>query len=610
MCGIVGKYYFNMRDFMSEDLPKMMEAIFHRGPDSSGSFQDGRVALGFQRLSIIDTVLGHQPLYNETNDIVLLANGEIYNYKDLTVHLQSKGHSFKTKSDCEVIVHMYEESGPSFIEKLNGMFAFALYDKKKQLLLIARDRVGIKPMYFYNDERLIVFGSEIKGILASTEVQTREEEGILGEYLCFRYLANGRTFFAGINALDPGTYIAISQDGCKFVTYSSSSMIQQDYSDQELLDTLDEAICNSVDRQMMTDVPLGTQLSGGVDSSLVSALAAKGQPGLKTFTVGFHEVEYDETPFAKLLAATSGLEYHEVKIDNGLFSDVLPRTIWFHDEPLCHANSVQMYLLCKYAREHVKVMLTGEGADELFAGYPRYMIAKMGELYNHTNAELAKLVKAILGAIPVRKANKIADNLGLSDRDLVLWNAAFARREKVAWLLANENIDLSARYKLLGQSWDNNLSLFDNLLIYERKSYLQPILMRQDKMSMAASIESRVPLLDNEMLEVANLIPYRYKIRYATPKHIFKKVAVRHIPSKIVYKKKVGFGVPVDEWLRDREGLGRYLDMLLDMSSGVQIVSKSKLESIVDEHRKRITDHGDILWPMVNYVIWKDKFFR
>ena len=610
MCGIVGKYYFNMRDFISEDLSKMMEAIFHRGPDSSGSFQDGRVALGFQRLSIIDTVSGHQPLYNETNDIVLLANGEIYNYKDLTVHLQSKGHTFKTKSDCEVIVHMYEESGPSFIEKLNGMFAFALYDKKKQLLLIARDRVGIKPMYFYNNERLIVFGSEIKGILASTEVQTREEEGILGEYLCFRYLANGRTFFAGINALEPGTYIAISQDGCKFVTYSSSSMIRQDYSNRELLDTLDKAICNSVDRQMMTDVPLGTQLSGGVDSSLVSALAAKGQPGLKTFTVGFHEIEYDETPFAKLLAATSGLEYHEVKIDNGLFSDVLPLSIWFHDEPLCHANSVQMYLLCKYAREHVKVMLTGEGADELFAGYPRYMIAKMGELYNHTNAELAKVVKAVLGAIPVRKANKIADNLGLSDRDLVLWNAAFVRREKVAWLLANENIDLSARYKLLGKSWDNSLSLFDNLLIYERKSYLQPILMRQDKMSMAASIESRVPLLDNEMLEVANLIPYRYKIRYATPKHIFKKVAVRHIPSEIVYKKKVGFGVPVDEWLRDRDGLGRYLDMLLDMSSGVHIVSKSNLESIVDAHRKMKADHGDILWPMVNYVIWKDKFFR
>jgi asparagine synthase (glutamine-hydrolysing) len=609
MCGIVGKYYTDTKDFNSEDLSKMMGAIYHRGPDSSGSFQDGRVALGFQRLSIIDTASGHQPLYNETNDIVLLANGEIYNYKDLTAILQAKGHFFKTRSDCEVVVHLYEEYGTEFVEKLNGMFAFTLYDRRKQLLLIARDRVGIKPMYFYHDSKLFVFGSEIKGVLEANEVRTIEEENVLAEYLCFRYLANRRTFFSGIKSLDPGTYIELSPEGSKFVKYSSPVINYGDHDEKYYIEQIDASLSHSVNRQLMTDVPLGTQLSGGVDSSLVSALAAKMNPGLKTFTVGFHEAEYDETPFAKLLAAKSGLEYHEVKIDNVQFSDVLPQTIWFHDEPLCHANSVQMYLLCKYAREHVKVMLTGEGADELFAGYPRYMIVRMGELYNHTSAILAKPVKALLGAIPVRKANKIADNFGLSDRDLVLWNAAFAHREKVARLIANEEIDLSARYELLGKVWNNNLSLFDNLLMYERKSYLQPILMRQDKMSMAASIESRVPILDNEMLEVANCIPYRYKIRYASPKHIFKKVAVRHIPPKIVYKKKVGFGVPVDEWLRDRAGLGRYLDMLLDMSNDVQNVSKVNLESIVDEHRKRKINHGDILWPMVNYIIWKDKFF-
>ncbi|KAA0890509.1 asparagine synthase (glutamine-hydrolyzing) [Oryzomonas rubra] len=609
MCGIVGKYFFHKHSFNANDLSKMMEAIYHRGPDSSGVFLDERVALGFRRLSIIDTASGHQPLFNETNDIVLMANGEIYNYKDLTSILLAKGHLFKTKSDCEVIIHLYEEYGSRFVEKLNGMFSFCLYDQKKQLLMIARDRVGIKPMYFYKDSDVIIFGSEIKGILAANEVNAIEEDNILGEYLCFRYLANRRTFFAGIKSLDPGTYIELSPGGYRFVTFGSTLPPKQDYEEIDLLDKLENYIYGAVERQMMTDVPLGTQLSGGVDSSLVSALAGKLIPGLKTFTVGFHEAKYDETPFAKLLAETSGFEYHEIKIDNRTFSDVLPKVIWFHDEPLCHANSVQMYLLCRYAREHVKVMLTGEGADELFAGYPRYMISRIGELYNKCGA-LAKPFKVLLNAIPIRKAKKIADNLGLSDPELILWNAAFVKKDKAEYLLDIENINLSARTDLLEKSWDQDLCLFDNLLSFERKSYLQPILMRQDKMSMAASIESRVPILDNEMVKLSDSIPYHYKIRKFTPKYIFKKVAARHIPKQIVYKKKVGFGVPIDDWLRDKRGLGKYLDMLLDMSDDINCINTTKLERIIMEHRNNNINHGDVLWPMVNYVIWKDKFIR
>jgi asparagine synthase (glutamine-hydrolysing) len=610
MCGIVGKYFFDRNSFNANDIPRMKEAIYHRGPDSSGSFEDGRVALGFQRLSIIDTASGHQPLFNEDNEIVLLANGEIYNYKDLTSILLAKGHSFKTKSDCEVILHLYEEYGPSFVEKLNGMFAFSLYDKKKELLIIGRDRVGIKPMYFFKNKEVIIFASEIKGILAADEVETIEEENVLGEYLCFRYLANRRTFFSGIKSLDPGTYLEISRISCKFVTYSNSSINYSNCIEKELIDKLDASLYRSVDRQMMTDVPLGTQLSGGVDSSLVSALASKFCPGLKTFTVGFHEASYDETPYAKLLAEKAGLEYHEIKVDSRQFSDALPQVIWYHDEPLCHANSVQMYLLCKYARQHVKVMLTGEGADELFAGYPRYIISRVGEIYNNTNPIISKPFKTLLGHIPLRKLKKLADNLGMDRKDLLLWNSVFARREKVAGLIVDGNIDLSHRISLLDKVWNDNLSIFDNLLMYERKSYLQPILMRQDKMSMAASIESRVPVLDNEMLEMADCIPYPYKISNFTPKHIFKKVAAMYIPEKIVYKKKIGFSVPVDEWLRDRSVLGKYLDMLLDMAGSLKQVNKKNLESIVEEHRKATINHGDILWPMINYVIWKETFFH
>jgi asparagine synthase (glutamine-hydrolysing) len=609
MCGIVGKYFINTNVFNAEDLTRMMEAIHHRGPDSSGTFQDSRVALGFRRLSIIDTASGHQPLYNETKDIVLLANGEIYNYKDLTAILKSKGHIFRTGSDCETIVHLYEEYGADFVEKLNGMFAFCLYDKRKELMLIARDRVGIKPMYFYRNAEVVVFGSEIKGILAAKEVPTSEEKDILGEYLCFRYLANRRTFFAGIRSLDPGTCIELTPGGSRFITFGSQSSVKQEYDEQDLLIKLDASLINSVDRQMMTDVPLGTQLSGGVDSSLVSALAAQFHPGLKTFTVGFHEAEYDETPYAKLLALHAGLEYHEIKIDGRQFADALPQVIWFHDEPLCHANSVQMYLLCKYAREHVKVMLTGEGADELFAGYPRYMISRIGEIMNHSGGNLTTLFKMAVGAIPLRKAKKLAENIGLSNKDLLLWNSVFAHRVNVSRLLNLDDIDLYHRRELLDKTWNDDATLFDNLLIYERKSYLQPILMRQDKMSMAASIESRVPVLDNEMLDIADSIPYEYKIRKLTPKSIFKKVAVRHIPKSIVYKKKVGFGVPVDEWMCDRAGLGRYLELLMDMSGTMDNINNVKLKSMISDHLNRKSNHGEILWPLINYAIWRDKFF-
>lgn len=610
MCGIVGKYYFDERYFNSTDLSKMKEAISHRGPDSSGSFQDGKVALGFQRLSIIDTASGHQPLYNEDKDIVLLANGEIYNYKDLTAILISKGHRFRTRSDCEVIVHLYEEFGPLFIEKLNGMFAFCLYDIKKQALIIARDRVGIKPMYFSENDKVIVFGSEIKGILAAQEVGAAEEENVLGEYLCFRYLANRRTFFSGIKSLDPGTYIELTKEGRKFVTYAKTTIDYSSCSEKELIEKLNASLNHSVGRQMMTDVPLGTQLSGGVDSSLVSALASKYHPGLKTFTVGFHEASYDETPFAKLLAEKAGLEYHEVKIDCRMFSDALPQVIWFHDEPLCHANSVQMYLLCKYARQHVKVMLTGEGADELFAGYPRYIIVRIGDIYKNFNPIIAKPFKTFFGHIPLRKMKKMADNLGLDRKDLLLWNSVFASQSKVCRLMRSGEIDLSHRINLLNNIWNDNLSVFENLLMYERKSYLLPILMRQDKMSMAASIESRVPVLDNEMLEMADCIPYFYKIRNFIPKNIFKKVAAKHIPERIVYKKKIGFSVPVDEWMRDRYGLGKYLDMIMDMSRGFHQIDRGELERLVSEHRTNARDHGDILWPMINYAIWKNEFIN
>lgn len=609
MCGIVGKYYRNSKENNQNNIFNMMKTIHHRGPDSSGYFKDNNVVLGFQRLSIIDTVTGNQPLYNETNDVVIIANGEIYNYKELTLDLEGKGHKFSTRSDCEVIAHLYEEYGIDFLSKLNGMFAFALYDKKKNVMFLARDRVGIKPLYFYLDNNVIVFASEIKGVLAADEVAVTEGEDVVCEYLCFRYLVNSKTFFKSIRSLEPGEYVEVSQDYCRFDKYKSISSYDINlWTDTDIVDEIDSTLTKAVQRQMMTDVPLGTQLSGGVDSSLVSHIAAKHGTELNAFTVSFNEASYDESEYAKLIASTSGLNYHQLVVNNREFTENLPKVIWYHDEPLCHANSVNMYLLCKYASNYVKVLLTGEGADELFAGYPRYMMCSIGENYNKINPRIAEIFKSIIKSVPDRRAKKLYDNLGFSDRELIIYNSMFLTQCKVSWLLDDYTIKFKDREALLNSVWRDDVSLLDNLLTYEQMSYLQPILIRQDKMSMAASVESRVPILDNEMVSLANSIPYGTKVKRMTPKYLFKKVASLHIPRKVVYKKKVGFGVPIDEWLRDNKGLGRYLDMLLDCKSSLEMINNSKLETIINQHKRSVANHGDILWPIINYVLWKQQF--
>lgn len=605
MCGIVVKYYLQKEDYNVRDLPKMMQAIFHRGPDSSGSFKDERVALGFQRLSIIDTIAGQQPFYSESGNAVLIANGEIYNYKELRSHLISRGHKFNSNSDCEVILHLYEEYGVKSFERLNGMFAFCIYDLRRELLVVARDRLGIKPLYFYVSSTVVIICSEIKGIVAADDVIVQENSDVLPEYLCFRALSNRRTFFSGIYSLDPGSYLEVTSEGCRFSRYWNISI---EYTSQHLETAIDRALCEAVEGQMMSDVPLGTQLSGGVDSSLVSMIASRYAEGMMAFTVGFREKSYDESSYAKKLANRAGMKYHEIVIDSATFASQFPTAIWFHDEPLCHANSVQMYLLCKYASEYVKVLLTGEGADELFAGYPRYQICRIGDRILRLGPWMANLARRGLGMVPNRKARKLASQLGRERRDLIIWNAAFADRRKVAWLLDLDDVVIHEREELLSRDLNDGVAFLDNLLIYEQKAYLQPILVRQDKMSMAASVESRVPMLDNQMLTLANNIPFSSKVRGLSMKYLLKQVALRHIPRSIVHKKKVGFGVPISSWLRDRKGLGVYLDMLLDVSKRNSCLNSRKIELLVAQHRSLERDHEDVLWPLVNYVVWQEKF--
>jgi asparagine synthase (glutamine-hydrolysing) len=608
MCGIVGKYYFNPNRYDSSDLPRMMKTISHRGPDSSGTFIDGFVAFGFQRLSIIDINTGDQPLYNETGKIVLIANGEIYNFRELRVTLQSQGHIFKTKSDCEVIIHLYEEYGNGFVEKLNGMFAFCLYDSPKKTLLMARDRMGIKPLYYYQNEDVLIFASEIKGILASNGILAKHEENILDEYLCFGYLCNGKTFFSGITSLEPATLMEITNKGVNVKRYWVPELTKSTLSETQFIGKIESSVNNSVGRQMMSDVPLGSLLSGGVDSSWVTFVAGKLAHGIKTFTVGFDEPFYNEIPYARLLAHSCGFDYHDFIFGNKKFADSLEKSIWHHDEPLLFANAVQNRLICRYAREFVKVVLTGEGADELFGGYPRQYLSKLQNQYLLLSNAIQRLIPPALKYLPFNKIKTLRKYLVSSPYELVLLNAATAEKEKLIWLFDKEDFNISNRIEQLNRVWQKNLDTIDNLLLFDQQTYLRAILIMKDKMSMAESMELRVPILDNEMISTAHAIPGNIKIKHLQTKYLFKKAAAIHIPRQIVYKKKIGFLVPIDKWLRDKAGMGRYLDQLNDTANKIEGINKIKLEKMIKEHESGTKNHNAVLWSLINYVIWRQQY--
>jgi asparagine synthase (glutamine-hydrolysing) len=561
-------------------------------------------------LSIIDTASGDQPLFSEDGEVVVIANGEIYNYLEIKRFLKAKGHRFQTGSDCEVLVHLYEEFGLDLVKRLNGMFAFCLYDHRREKLLLGRDRVGIKPMYFAKREGVLIFASEIKAVLQAEEVEPVEEPGVLDEYLCFRYLSGTRTFFSGVELLAQGTVLEASPTGLRLERFwqplSSGNPVSGNEAVRLIRDTLHGAVC----RQLMADVPLGTQLSGGVDSSWVSVLASGEAPGMNSFTVGFPGSDFDETREAKEVAARANLVYHEVRSDPSKFAEDLPRIIWHNDEPLSHANSVEIHNLCRFAREHVKVLLTGEGADELFGGYPRYYLCRLGETYRRLPHLLRPALRFGLDRLSRRRGKKPSDFMGMSSRELVFWNSAFATSKKVAWLSDKTDLELGDRRALLDKSWCESRSPLDNLLVFEFQSYLQPILLRQDKMSMGASIEARVPILDNEMVDLAFNIGAMEKLRNLKPKYLFKRAAARDLPSSIVHKRKVGFGVPVGTWMRKKGPLDGCLGLLGDERRDLPGINPVKLEQLIREHRGGLVDHQDILWPLINYGLWRNIFFN
>src|ERR1700736_5997638 len=579
MCGICGKLNFDRNNEVSQQLLKAMaDSIAHRGPDDDGYYLSGQVGLGFRRLSIIDLAGGHQPLSNEDGTVWIVFNGEIYNYQELREDLLKKGHVFRTKADTEVIVHLYEEYGEDGIQSLRGMFAFAIWDQNQQKLLLARDRVGIKPLYYGVTSQSVVFASEMKAILVDPQIRREVLPSTVDRFLTFGYVPGEETLLKGIYKLPPGSFMVV-KNGKKEVKqywdlhFSSSSVTLKD-AEEQLLEILEE----SVRLHMISDVPVGFLLSGGVDSTAMLSLASRNtNRPISSYTVGFANAGVaDERPFARLAAERYGSEHHEISISSKEFADFLPQYVWHMEEPVCEPPAVALYYVSKLARNYVKVLISGEGGDEAFAGYPNYRamlwIERIKRLAGPLTGALSgtlSLLYSLTGYwrlgnyLPLLKTPFESYYYSRSSSPFRFFNAHSQELYSGDFSAStSKQYSLHPVTQLLERSRSDDL--LSQMLYVDTKTWLpDDLLVKADKITMANSLELRVPLLDHLILEFAAALPVEYKVKGWQTKRILKKAFEGRVPPEIVSRKKTGFPVPYPKWLRN--DLKTYVrDVLLD----------------------------------------------
>jgi asparagine synthase (glutamine-hydrolysing) len=627
MCGICGKLVFDNQATVPSALVKSMaDAIRHRGPDDEGYYLSGPVGLGFRRLSIIDLKSGHQPLSNEDDSIWIIFNGEIYNYQELRAFLLDKGHTFKTRTDTEVIVHLYEEFGPACLEKLRGMFSFAIWDKKARSLFLARDRVGIKPLYYHLTDTSLVFASEIKAILADPSVDGQMDSKLIDRFLTFRYVPGEETLLKGIRKLAPGYYLLVKDGHTVIRQYwdlqfgKCSPPMNMEQTEAELLSLLSE----TVKLHMIADVPVGVLLSGGVDSTGVLSLAVEQtDKKVSTFTVGFSGEEVaDERPFARLAADRFGTEHHEMTITAENFAAFLPKYVWHMEEPVCEPPAIALYYVSQLARKHVTVLLSGEGGDEAFAGYTNYR--------NLVWLERFKQGGPLLNGALAGGMSFASTHLGLSRlaKYVPLMNERFPD-----YYYGRTSNPHSTTGNGLGNVYsaeflsavDRNRSLepvhtfqrhvrgegpLDAMLYIDTKTWLpDDLLIKADKMTMANSIELRVPLLDHKVLEFAASLPAKFKLNGLTTKFILKKALSQRIPKEIRNRKKTGFPVPYASWLRnDLKDI--VWDVLMDRRTTDRgYFSKAAIEGMLRANSNG-RDYSKDIFSLLCLELWQRTFLE
>jgi asparagine synthase (glutamine-hydrolysing) len=582
MCGICGKMLFREAGLVNKSLiEKMSTTMNHRGPDDCGVYTSRKIGLGHRRLSIIDLQTGKQPLSNENNTIWIVFNGEIYNYQELRNELLRKGHIFKTQTDTEVIVHLYEEHGENFISKLRGMFAIALWDEISETLILARDRVGIKPLYYFKNQDSITFGSEIKSILADNSVPREVNLSGIKLLLTYNYIPGEETLQSGIKKLLPGHYLKVKNGSCVDKEYWDLTFSEQRKditikgAEKELVEILRKAIRD----HMISDVPVGFLLSGGVDSTaLLSYAVDETDKKISTFTIGFEDQNFaDERYYARLASKRFGTEHYDMTISANDFLDFLPKYVWHMEEPVCEPPAVALYYVSKLAKDHVKVLLSGEGGDEAFAGYQTYRnlvwlerIKKAAGPLRHAGG---KIVSLFTQTPALKRFNKYGYLMGMDFNEYYFSRSSnplsFMNKNANTFydsdvFKPNNNLYGDDKYRRSLFPHIKKLDMLNKMLYIDTKTWLpDDLLVKADKMTMANSIELRVPLLDHVVLEFAASLPSDFKLRGLTTKYILKKACKSRIPDEIINRKKTGFPVPYDQWM-SRELNGHITDILLD----------------------------------------------
>ena len=625
MCGIAG--FVDLWDATSirsaeeraVSLDRMCRIIRHRGPDDQGVMLKPGVALGMRRLAIIDLVTGHQPISGEDGSVTIVFNGEIYNFQETKPKLEARGHTFKTHSDTEAIVHAYEEHGPACLKELRGMFAFAIWDDKAQSLFVARDRAGKKPLYYTTTSSgTFVFGSELKTLLEHPDVERELNPLALDAYFTLGYVPDPLSIFRNIHKLPPGHYLTFTKGRVDVQQYwdfdfrEEPKRSEADYV-AELRDLLDE----SVRLRLISDVPLGAFLSGGIDSSTVVGLMARhmGQP-VKTFSIGFHEDSYNELEYARLTAKKFGTDHHEFFVTPDICA-IVDELVWHFDEPFADSSAIPTYMVSKLARDYVTVILSGDGGDELFGGYTRYVVERKRGGFERLPKPLREgLMRPLSERLPhATWGRNYLHNVSLDPI------ARYLDSVSVFTSLNRKALYTPDFFQKLGQGgYAGNLfreladqvktdEPLDRLLYVDSKTYLPgDILTKVDRMSMAVSLEARAPLLDHKLIDFVTGVPASLKLAGFQTKHLLKEAVKDLIPAEILHRPKKGFGVPIQEWI-NQQLRSRIRDTLRDARTRQRgYINSNYLDILLDEHERGRRDHSMGLWSLLMLELWHRRF--
>ncbi|MBI2069206.1 MAG: asparagine synthase (glutamine-hydrolyzing) [Elusimicrobia bacterium] len=639
MCGITGFFRLpNARSFFGSPqeaealLKRMTSAMTHRGPDDDGYLIDGPLWMGMRRLKIIDLAGGRQPIFNEDESVGVVFNGEIYNYIELRRELETRGHRFKTNSDTEVLVHLYEEHGLDFPERLRGMFAFALWDRGKQRLVLGRDPFGIKPLYWGIFDGWLVFGSEIKAVLPCPAVLTEIDPSAVDDHLTLMYIPTPKTIYKHLFKLEPGSLMTIDAQGRRETHSYWRGLPSQtglngglSHNLRETLDRLEAVLSDCVRISLRSDVPLGVFLSGGLDSAAMAYFAKQHKPDLKTFTVSFAEASYDEGQEAQAIARHLGTDHTDIRMEYpkdlaAYASNVLAA----FDEPFGDTSALPTYMLCKLARRHLTVCLSGDGGDELFGGYPTFTATKVMRYYSRLPRVLTgKIIPWLAGRLPTSfervswdyKIKRFAGQALLDDyrQAHFAWRGAFSWHDRADLYQDSYWAGLSSR-----RPYDSVLGRFDEaagapfmdqLFYVDRTSYLlDEFLVKTDRMSMAHSLEVRPPMLDTLLAEMANQIPAHWKVRGLTTKWIFRRLLKGKLPDSILKLPKKGFTPPLAHWLTDPAFQGFVRESVnAGALASMRVIRPQVVERLLEEHRLNRADHSRKLWVLLGLGLFAER---